>query len=436
MDAGIVSDECMYGQTDRCVDRLRRGSHSNKKTVEVDTMEQQAVKILLVDDIAENLLALEALLRQPGLDIHTADSGTRALELMLAHEFALTIVDVQMPDMNGFELAEFMRSTERTKRIPIVFVTAGSNEPNYAFKGYECGAVDFLYKPLDNHTVRSKVAIFVDLYRQRHALDEQVRALEEARSEQQALLEELQQTRQELEQAVQMRDNFMSIVSHELRTPLNTLKLELYTRKIYLESGDESAFSLERMAQMIEVDERQLDRLIRLINDILDVSQIRTGQLSVKPAPLDLSAVIGKIIDQLARQFTVAGCQPRLTAGTPLPGQWDEFRLEQAIVNLLTNAMRHGAGKPIDIDVGVVDDRVRVVVRDYGAGIKADDRERIFRQFERGRSERKGSGLGLGLFITEQIVVAHGGSIAVESSPGEGAAFVITLPKTGIARGA
>src|SRR4051794_21757556 len=125
------------------------------------------INVLLVDDLQENLVALEALIRQPGRRIFTARSGEEALSLMLEHAFALAILDVQMPSMNGFELAELMRGTERTRGIPIVFVSAGGRELNYAFRGYESGAVDFLYKPLDPHAVRSKVTVFVDLFRQR-----------------------------------------------------------------------------------------------------------------------------------------------------------------------------------------------------------------------------------------------------------------------------
>ena len=392
-------------------------------------MESGLVKLLLVDDIGENLLALAALLRRDDLEIYTALSGAAALDLLLEHDFALAIIDVQMPDMNGFELAEFMRSTERTKRIPIIFVTAGSGEPSHAFKGYESGAVDFLYKPLDSHTVKSKVNIFVEMYLQRGSLSRQVEALELARAEQEKLLVQLQQVQAELQQAVRMRDDFMSIVSHELRTPLNTLKLELYTRKHYLERGDFEVFTPQKIEQMVNTDERQLDRLIRLINDILDVSRIRTGQLSVRPSRVDLGELAASIVEQLQPQCALSGCEARLRINEPAIGQWDEFRLEQVLVNLLTNAIRHGAGKPIEVHIDCRDDCAILSVRDYGIGIKSEDRERIFHQFERGKNERKGSGLGLGLFITDQIVRAHGGAIDVVSAPGAGATFSVTLPR-------
>ena len=180
------------------------------------------------------LLALEALLKGPGIRVHQAESAEQALELLLRHEFALAILDVQMPGMDGFQLAELMRGTERTKQIPIVFVSAAGRELDYAFKGYESGAVDFMQKPLDTHAVRSKVSVFVDLYRNRKRLARQLEELERSRREQEVLLDELRSTKAELENAVRMRDDFMSIVSHELKTPLNTLILEVQLRKLQL----------------------------------------------------------------------------------------------------------------------------------------------------------------------------------------------------------
>jgi signal transduction histidine kinase len=395
---------------------------------------QDRVKILLVDDIVENLTALEALLKQLDIEVFSTTSTTQALELLLAHDFALAMVDVQMPEMNGFELAEVMRSTERTRYIPIVFVTAGSAEASYAFKGYESGAIDFLYKPLDNHTVKSKVNVFINLHRQRQELNAQVEALQRAREEQQRLLDRLENTQAELQQAMRLRDDFMSVVSHELRTPLNTLKLELYTRRLHIENGDEAAFTLDKIEVMIATDERQLDRLVRLINDMTDVSRIRTGQLSMRIAQVDIGALIKRVVEQFHNQIEMAGTSVRIHTDAGLLAEVDEFRIEQALTNLLTNAIRHCAGKPIDIRVEeklIADgiDGLCIAVRDYGKGIEAADQARIFQQFERGANERKGSGLGLGLYIANQIVAAHCGTLGVESRPDEGALFTLTVPK-------
>ena len=228
-------------------------------------------KLLIVDDLPENLLALEALIKREDRLVYKALSADEALSLLLQHEFAMAILDVQMPGMNGFELAEMMRGTAKTKNIPIVFVSAAGREMNYAFKGYESGAVDFLHKPLDIHAVKSKVSVFVELYRQSKAMKQQVEALEQSRREQETLLAQLQLTQVELEHAVRMRDDFMSIVSHEVRTPLNGLILETQLRKMHLARDNAAAFTLDKMQAMVERDERQIQSLIRLIEDMLDV---------------------------------------------------------------------------------------------------------------------------------------------------------------------
>ncbi|MFL1527677.1 ATP-binding protein [Pseudomonas sp. O230] len=385
-------------------------------------------KLLIVDDLPENLLALEALIKREDRMVYKALSADEALSLLLQHEFALAILDVQMPGMNGFELAELMRGTEKTKNIPIVFVSAAGRELNYAFKGYESGAVDFLHKPLDIHAVKSKVNVFVDLYRQSKAMKQQVEALEQSRREQEALLKQLQSTQSELEQAVRMRDDFMSIVAHEVRTPLNGLILETQLRKMHLARDNASAFTLDKMHAMVDRDERQIKSLIRLIEDMLDVSRIRTGKLSIRPTRFDLSALVRNLLQNFAPQIDAAESSVTLDAEHPVEGHWDEFRIEQVISNLLTNALRYGAKSPITVKVYSESGQARVEVRDQGIGIGEENQKRIFQQFERVTARHAVAGLGLGLFISEQIVTAHGGNITVESRIGEGALFRVCLP--------
>jgi len=385
-------------------------------------------KLLIVDDLPENLLALEALIKREDRMVYKALSADEALSLLLQHEFAMAILDVQMPGMNGFELAELMRGTEKTKNIPIVFVSAAGRELNYAFKGYESGAVDFLHKPLDIHAVKSKVNVFVDLYRQSKAMKQQVEALEQSRREQEALLVQLQSTQRELEQAVRMRDDFMSIVAHEVRTPLNGLILETQLRKMHLARDNAAAFTLDKMHAMVDRDERQIKSLIRLIEDMLDVSRIRTGKLSIRPSQFDLAALVRGLLQNFAPQIDAAESSVTLDAEESVIGHWDEFRIEQVISNLLTNALRYGAKSPINVKVYSENGQARVEVRDQGIGIGEENQKRIFQQFERVTAKHAVAGLGLGLFISEQIVTAHGGTITVESRIGEGALFRVCLP--------
>ena len=385
-------------------------------------------KLLIVDDLPENLLALEALIKREDRLVYKALSADEALSLLLQHEFAMAILDVQMPGMDGFQLAELMRGTEKTKNIPIVFVSAAGRERNYAFKGYESGAVDFLHKPLDTHAVKSKVSIFVELYRQSKAMKLHVEALEQSRREQELLLRKLQVTQEELQHAVRMRDDFMSIVSHEVRTPLNGLILETQLRKMHLARDNADAFSLDKMRNMVARDERQIQSLIRLIEDMLDVSRIRIGKLSIRPVRLDLVHLVARLLENFAPQVAAAESTISYSGETSLEGEWDEFRIEQVISNLLTNALRYGAKSPIEVGVYRHGDEARVEVRDRGIGISENDQARIFQQFERVSGSHAASGLGLGLFISEQIVAAHGGRITVESTLGEGASFCVCLP--------
>jgi len=360
--------------------------------------------ILIVDDLRENLLALEALIRKEDRVIYQACSGEEALTLMLEQEFALAILDVQMPGMSGLELAELMRGTEKTRSIPIIFVSAAAKELNYAFAGYESGAVDFLYKPLDAHTVRSKVSAFVEMYRQRQLL---------------------QLAEQELKRAVQMRDEFMSMVSHELRTPLNTLFLQAQLRR-RIAAG--APLSPEKMQAMVDRDEQQIRNILRLIDDMLDVSRLRQGTLAISPEPADLAVLVRRVVEAHSDQAAAAGSPITLDAPASLPGVWDEFRIEQVVANLLTNAVRYGGGKPVHASVQAQGGGAVVTVRDQGIGIAPADQARIFGQFERAVDKQTAPGLGLGLYITRQIVEAHGGSIEVASTPGQGSAFSVRLP--------
>lgn len=386
-------------------------------------------KVLIVDDLPENLLALRSLIQSEDRTVFQASSADEALSLLLEHEFALAILDVKMPGMNGFELAELMRGTEKTKHIPIIFVSAVGRDMDYAFRGYESGAVDFLHKPLSPFEVRSKVAMFVDLYRHRKALNMQLEVVEAARREQEALLAELRETQSELQKAVQMRDVFMSIASHELRTPLNGLILDVQLRRLRLEQGRNDAFTPDKLQEMVARDERQIRSLSRLIDDMLDISRIRTGKLSVRPQPGDLGVLAGNVVESLAAQFTNTGSQVELQVDGPAPVMMDEFRIEQVLANLLTNALRYGGGKPVSVRVKVDGDVVRAEVCDQGMGISEADQRRVFEQFERVSDTSVTQGLGLGLFISEQIVQAHGGRIELSSQLGEGSCFTVVLPR-------
>lgn len=378
-------------------------------------------KLLIVDDLPENLRALTKIIESDDREIYQATSGEDALALLLEHEFALAILDVMMPEMNGFELAELMRGTERTRHTPIVFVSASGRELNYIFKGYETGAVDFLYKPLDVAAVKSKVNVFVSLYQQRAQVKQQVEELEKSRNE-------LRKTQAELERALKMRDDFMSLVGHELRTPLNTLHVETQLRQIQLDKGNMAAFTPEKLQNMIARDARQIQSMIRLINDMNDVSRIDNDKLTIRFAETDLSQLLRRIADDLSLQAKAANRQFLLTVEDPIVGVWDEFRIEQIIINLLTNALRYGGDRDVEVSLKNNNEFAELQVRDYGPGISPAAQQRIFEKFERGENKKVSEGLGMGLYIARELAIAHQGSLAVESTLGEGSTFILRLP--------
>ena len=388
---------------------------------------EDQVKILLVDDLKDNLLALEGLLRRDDVEIFKAKSGTEGLEFMIAHEFAVALVDVPMPGMSGFELAELMRGTRKTKNVPIIFVTATAKDQSFSFKGYESGAVDFLLKPLDVHAVRGKVNIFIELYRQRKELKVQLTTISKSQAEQDNLLTQLMKTQKELEQAVKIRDEFMAIASHELKTPLSTLMLHSHMRIQKLRRGDLAGFSVENLTKMFEVDGKQLRRINHLVEDMLDTSRIGSGKLVLRLEEFDFCELIKDLVDRNTELFEAAACPITVEVCRSVVGSWDRLRIEQVVMNLLVNAMRYGAGTPILVQVSVTPDLLQILVRDQGRGIAPENQARIFRKFERVLGAEM-SGMGLGLYIVKQILEAHHGSIRVESEESQGASFIVELP--------
>lgn len=385
------------------------------------TIETRA-KLLIVDDRPENLHALQKVIEKDDRLIYPAASGDAALMLLLEHEFALAILDVMMPDMNGFELAELMRGTAKTRHVPIIFVSASGKELNYSFKGYETGAVDFLHKPLDIAAVKSKVSVFVALHQQRNEVKRKVDELEKSR-------QELHAAQLELQRALKMRDDFMSLVGHELRTPLNTLYVETQIRQLQLKKGDMNAFSAEKLEAMVARDSRQINSMIRLISDMNDVSRMQNGKLSIRPSVTNLTQLLQQIITDLSWQAEASGCSFVTEMEENVTGTWDELRVEQIIINLLTNALRYGNSKPIAITLCTTAETVEIAVRDQGIGIAAAAQQRIFEKFERAETKRVSDGLGMGLYIARQLAEAHQGTLEVESIPDKGSTFRLKLPR-------
>ena len=274
-------------------------------------------------------------------------------------------------------------------------------------------------------------ALNVELLAANEALARRIQASEQAERTLRENEEERARLLREAQEAVQVRDEFLSIASHELRTPLTPLNLKLHTLLRAAESAPGGAVPAARVAADVHVAQRQVRKLADLIRDLLDVSRLAHGKLSLNLEDVDLAALTREVTAGLVPEAERAGCAVEVHAAGALVGHWDRLRLEQVLTNLLTNALKYGAGQPIRVDVRAEGEGAVLEVRDGGIGIEAEHLARIFGKFERAVSERHYGGLGLGLYITQQVVQAMGGTIHVESQPGQGATFRVHLPLRG-----
>jgi signal transduction histidine kinase len=372
------------------------------------------VNFLLVDDLKENLVALEALLQREGLACLKARSGEEALELLLVHDVALALLDVQMPSMDGFQLAEFMRGAERTRHVPIIFVTAGTTDSRRRFRGYEAGAVDFIQKPIEADILRSKANVFYDLHQQRREILTQ--------------RDELEVFAGALRTIDRNKNEFLAVLGHELRNPIMALDAGLH----FLERRDDPDKAREIREQM----SRQLSHLTRLVNDVLDISRIDQGKIALTKETIVLRAVL---------EFAVEASRPRIDAARhtltiDLPQQEtrmlaDPTRLAQVVSNLLNNAAKFTPpGGRIGLAARTVDGFAEIEVCDTGVGVPEDMRAKIFDLFAQVKNplERAQEGLGIGLALVKQLVELHGGTISLKATElNAGSTFQVRLPVLG-----
>ena len=407
-------------------------------------MTDERVSILLVDDRPENLLALEAILEPLGQLLIRAISGPEALKKVLELDLSVILLDVQMPGMNGFEVAEIIKSREKSRTIPIIFLSAISKEDAYVFKGYSMGAVDYVFKPFNPDVLRSKVAVFVDLYLKQREIqrqgdllrESQKRELElehrtslletEARSAAKLsqMNEELHRRQIALEQAMGARNRFYASMSHELRTPINAVigYSTLMLDNIY---GPLNAKQKEGLQRTLKAARH----LLELVNDVLDLSKIEAGKIELSLQPVmfpslieDLFVTVRPLADEYGSSLALE------MEGESFNVVSDPRRVRQILLNLLSNAIKFGEGKPIRVLCKQTDAKgVEIDVVDLGVGIAKDDISRIFEEFVQ-VSESKQPGTGLGLPISRRLAQLLDGSLTVVSTPGEGSAFRLTLP--------
>jgi two-component system, sensor histidine kinase len=391
-------------------------------------------QILVVDDSPANLMAFEVVLGDLGGRVVQASSGEEALRILLDHDFALILLDVMMPELDGFETARLIRERKRSRHTPIIFITAHSRDDQAVLEAYQLGAVDFLFKPFEADVLRAKAAVFMDLQRRTAEVARQARQLREhERREHEHSLDEqrrrweedsVRRRMDELAEEARRKDDFLALLGHELRNPLTPILagLQLLQRSL---AGKEVDPLVHRTRDRVE---RQVEHLRRLVDDLLDVSRISSGKVELRKAPVSLRSIVEDAVAITRPAIEAARHELVIALPDPPPTlSADAVRLTQVFANLLSNGANYtDPGGRIELRGSTGDGWVEIAVIDNGRGIPAELLPRIFDMYTQ---ERSGSGgLGLGLAVARRLVELHGGSIQVRSEgPGRGSELVVRL---------
>jgi signal transduction histidine kinase len=363
------------------------------------------LRVLFVEDVPDDVRLLLIELRRAGYAV-TAERVDTADEMAAALErpWDVVISDYTMPRFSAPDALALLRSSPQ-REAPFLIVSGSIGEES-AIDSLKAGAADFIIK--------------TNLARLVPAIERELGEAQVRRERREALAA--------LEQAIRARDDFLSIASHELKTPLTTLRLQV-SGLLRAAEGARMNLSEDKVRSRLGSIARSVDRLAELVDRMLDVTRITTGRLELDRQEVDLAALVREVVADLEPSLGESGSAVELRADAPVVGRWDRHRIEAVVTNLLTNAIKYGEGKPIEILVEDLGANGRVTVVDHGIGIAEADQRRIFERFERAVPARHFGGFGIGLWLSRQIVEAHGGRIAVSSSPGEGSCFEIELPK-------
>jgi signal transduction histidine kinase len=396
-----------------------------------------SIHVLIVDDEPRNLTVLESILDDPEYVLVRAESADQALLALINQQFAVLILDIRMPGMTGFELADLIKLRRKTAQVPIIFLTAYYTEDQHILEGYGSGAVDYLHKPVDPQILRSKVAVFAELYRKsrdaelaNRALSEEVavrrRAEEQLRELNETLEQRVADRTEELHQANRLKDEFLAMLGHELRNPLAAITNAVQV--INASAGDAA-----RTAMALSLVDRQTRNLRHIVDDLLDVARITRGRIDLRKQPVDVMQVIRQAADVVQPLLNEGErIEIEMLAAGPLRVHADLTRLEQSVVNLLLNAIKYTLeDRRIKVSVQQVGGDAQIAISDNGIGIAPELLSKIFELFTQAdRSlDRSQGGLGIGLFICRRLIELHGGSIAASSQGlGRGATFSIRLP--------
>jgi signal transduction histidine kinase len=401
-------------------------------------------RLLVVDDSPTFRHALAAELEAEGYQVVLAASGEEALTILDGGQIDCILVDMIMPGLNGIDSCRHIKARRDLRTIPIVMMTAQEGTEAIV-TALRAGADDFVVKSGEPDVLKARVNGHVrrrqfeeqnremgeELQRSR-AETAQARAAEQLADARAVLLGDLTIANQDLQsardvavEAVRVRDEFLTVASHELRTPLTSLLLQMHT---LTKKARNAATASEPTIERLDVLNRQIEKLAGLVDALLDVSRISSGQLQLRPEACDLVAIAREVIKRYDEVARAGGCALTLDESGPVVGYWDSMRLEQVLTNLISNALKFGPGKPIDISVSRRGQTATLTVVDHGIGIAPEKINRIFNKYERAVTADSYGGLGLGLFISRNIAEAHAGRMRASSEPGHGTSLSLDLP--------
>jgi signal transduction histidine kinase len=381
------------------------------------------VPILLVDDEPRNLDALEAILGDPAYRLLRAVDGDGALRILLEQDVAAIILDIQLPGMSGLELAQLIKRTKRFREIPIIFLTAHLLDERDVISGYGVGAVDYVTKPFNPQILRHKVAVFAELFRKTRALAELNETLE-ARVK--ARTAELERSEAALRESARQKDEFLAVLAHELRNPLAPIRtgVDLLLRMVQPQAP--------LVVRTLRSMNRQISHVVRLIDDLLDVSRISHGMLELKNEHAELDVVVQTAVETIREAFEQKRVTLLLRTTRPIHAVVDPTRIAQIVGNLLHNALKYTSeGCIVTIEVAREGEQAVVRVKDDGIGIPSDQLGQLFEMFVRieRRTPVAGSGAGIGLALAKRLAKMHGGDLtAYSAGEGLGTTFTLTIP--------
>jgi two-component system, sensor histidine kinase and response regulator len=379
------------------------------------------VNVLLVDDQPANLVALEAMLQGLGQNLIKAGSGREALKWLLTHEFAVVLLDVKMPDMDGFETATLIRQRDKSRHTPIIFLTAADKSQTQAVRGYAVGAVDYLVKPVVPEFVRSKVAVFVELAKKTELLRRQAQLLQESEQEARELAETRAELVRDLEHKNRELESFSYAVSHDLRAPLR--RIESFGRAVQESQAARLDAAGRRYLDRVREASRQMSQLI---DDVLYLARVTRAEM--REQELDLSALVTLLLDRMLEAEPGRQVEIKVRPGVTVTADGQLLRI--AVENLLENAWKFTSKTPAArIEFGVTNTagEPTYFVRDNGAGFDMAYADRLFGPFQRLHPSSEFPGTGIGLATVQRIIHRHGGRVWAEGMPGQGATLHFTI---------